>query len=419
MTDNKGKTILIIPNEDGFGPSSLAYHIVQSLLQKRPLWRILLWNKSRFSYNQRLYQKYIRDGRVTVKPIWNIIQLQKSMGRVSMRETLKLMSNYNLLSETYANQRISDKIDVIVDIGVPPATRLARHNELPCISVFDHSWGKTFEMLSDYVEEEPEGPLSLKECEDWRHLIKAVQRDERDTQKILLMPDFITPKLYLDYWYQRINVEVTRLPGVLGGTVASKQEAMGTLQIREGMRTILIQGGDTPVWDDMLRHLFPVLVREAKSKLQERNTQVIVYLPERLLKDVSLKDALNYSGPNVYFLNELRNATLQRILPCIDLMITRPGGGTVNDCVACRVPFVCLEEKSQPQCQSILYACITNGLTRIMNAEAFLNDPVSVLLKESDSAYDNKRIVEQMNKVPIHGEAMIVQEIVELTEGRT
>lgn len=70
-------------------------------------------------------------------------------------------------------------------------------------------------------------------------------------------------------------------------------------------------------------------------------------------------------------------------------------------------------EKSQPQCQSILDACINNGLTRIITAEALLNDPVAVLLKESDSAYDNERIVEQMSKVPIHGEAMIVQEIVE------
>ena len=151
MDKQTKKRILIIPNEDGFGPSSLASHIVKELVRRDGNIHITVWNKSRINYNKSLYTNFAGFNIISLQPVWNLIQLAKDSktGYVSLKGTLDTINNYRHNSDNYPGPRMRTDFDMVVDIGVPSATRWAQKAGIPCITVFDHAWGKTLAMIFD------------------------------------------------------------------------------------------------------------------------------------------------------------------------------------------------------------------------------------------------------------------------------
>jgi hypothetical protein len=419
MLNKPERKILIVPNEDGFGPSSLVSYIVKALLHSRELeCSISIWNQSRLDYNRSLYQDYLSEGRITFLPIWNIIQLKKDdKGEVSVPGTLEKMGGYREASDHYPEGFTSGSFDLVLDFGVPAAVRWAVNNRIESISVFDHAWGKTLRMIFDdlYSCNKKQRRLLAIHHGEWENLVAEISEDEGLTQRLFVFPPFITPDIFYNYWRSERRVSVWDIGAVLGGRPKqTADEARRFLQLDRAGDAILIQGGDTPVWDHALRNLVPDFVA-AEKELDKMELNIVVNIPDRLMSDPEIKAALERQRLNrVRRLGFVPGGTIQEILPAFDFMVTRAGGGSVNDAVACRVPFVCVREPTQSQVEEILRSCVERGLTRAIEPEDFEQKPREVILQQYKMIAENRDIVTEMRDIPCQGEQAVAQAVLAL-----
>ncbi len=406
--------ILAVPNEDGFGPSALLSYVVKELLAQRPGSRATIWNRSRADYNRSLYRDLVAAGRVNVEPVNNLIELAKdaATGEVSIAGTLSLIGDYRAASDRYAAGAEFSEFDLVVEFGVPAAARWAAKRGIPCVSIFDHVWARTLAMLLD----DAAAPVTARQRAQWRALVAAVRRDESFTRKLFLFPNFISPPLFHAHWRTVApRAAVRRLSGVLGGTASwSERQARAHLGLTAPGRLVMIQGGDTPAWDALLQRLVPAFL-DARAELDARRLNVAFYIPRRIAGRgaiARLNDpAVARRCPRVRAFAPVPGGTTQEIFPFVDLLVTRSGGGTVNDAVACRTPFVCVRERSQSQVEAILAACLRRGLTREVNDAALKADPLDTILAEFDRARDNRKMAAVMGEIPNHAEKKLAREI--------
>lgn len=410
------RRILVVPNEDGFGPSALASYIVRALLENREN-QITIWNKSRLAYNRSLYEDAIAAGRVRLWDVWNLIQLDKKMGEVSIQGTLRRVGEYRALSHQYPFDPPDTNFDVVIDIGVPAAVRWAVRTGIKSVTVFDHCWSKTLQMI---LADEDMRQLGVPRPSDpfralWHLLVDEIRRDELLTQKLFLFPRFITPDIFYKHWEAMIpKSAIHEMGSVLGGST-SKGKAM--LNLKEAIghfqsgKVIMIQGGDTPAWDSLLPNLVDAFLKH-QDELERRNLTVVIYLPTRLRTNPMIARVFCDPPPErVRGFGPLKQGTIQTILPAFNFLVTRAGGGTVNDAVACRVPFVCVEETTMSQVQEILQACEDRGLTRRILWDKFTEAPMESILLEYDGQEANKAIVQEMKGIPSEGEKVVVSEV--------
>ncbi|MFA6564293.1 MAG: hypothetical protein WCV00_20490 [Verrucomicrobiia bacterium] len=471
--------ILAAPNEDGFGPSALLSYVVKELLAQHPDSRATIWNRSRADYNRSLYRDLVAAGRVNVRPVCNLIQLAKdaSTGEVSIAGTLAQIGDYRAASARYAGGVRPGNFDLVVEFGVPAAARWAAKSGIPCVSIFDHAWARTLEMIlatamqktkpltpalsprrgekekilaplneplnSEVIadqensfplpirwgEGQGEGqslfnkhaldaaaPITTRQRAQWRNLVAAIRRDESFTQKLFLFPEFISPPLFRAHWRNVApRAAARRLSGVLGGTTSwSERQAREYLGFAMPGRIVMIQGGDTSAWDALLQWLVPAFL-DARAELEARRLNVAFYIPRRIAGRgavARLADpAVARRCPRVRAFAPVPGGTTQEIFPFVDLLVTRAGGGTVNDAIACRTPFVCVRECSQSQVEATLAACVRRGLTRVMDSAALEVDPLRTIFPEADHAGDNRRMATVMKAFPNHIERELVREI--------
>jgi hypothetical protein len=105
-------------------------------------------------------------------------------------------------------------------------------------------------------------------------------------------------------------------------------------------------------------------------------------------------------GGNVFKGGAIDGATVQGLLPGIDLVITRAGGGIVNDAIACRVPFICVEEPNHLQVEMIRQNCEDGSLTRTIRIGEFRERAIWELIeKELGDVAGNTAILETMQGI--------------------
>ncbi|OHE78772.1 MAG: hypothetical protein A2107_07065 [Verrucomicrobia bacterium GWF2_62_7] len=259
-------------------------------------------------------------------------------------------------------------------------------------------------------------PVTTSQRTQWRNLVAAIRRDESFTRKLFLFREFISPPLFRAHWRNIAPCAAAkRLSGVLGGTSSwSEQRARKYLGLTKPGRIVMIQGGDTPAWDALLQRLVPVFL-DARAELEARRLNVAFYIPRRIADRCTLArlndPTVARRCPRVRAFAPVPGGTTQEIFPFVDLLVTRAGGGTVNDAIACRTPFVCVRERSQSQVEATLAACAHRGLTRVVDSTALEADPVRTILAEVDRALDNRRMATVMKAVPNHAERELVREI--------
>jgi len=399
--------ILFIPCEDGFGPSALLSYIVKDMLKKRLSWKVTVWNKSRFNYNTKLYSKEISENKLVVKPISSIIELEKTNGRVSVSKTFSNLLHYHKQRENYPEDNSSEYFDMVVDFGTPMAARWASKKNMKTISVFDHCWSKTLEMiLGEYKESKFKGKdnSTLKK---WNQLIESIKEEEKNTQRLFLFK-YITPPLYYEAWKKLIDGhKITPIQGVFGRS---------TLKIKNGT-TICIQGGDTPAWDKLLFSIVYKFSDDKKDILKNSNITFRIYIPDRIANAPGFKPLFSGHCPWIKPLSLMEGTTLTPLLSESDFLVTRAGGGTVNDAIACRVPFISVEEPLQKQVNETMKMCIKNGITRKISYNKFIENPLDIILEEFNRKEENNRIKSSMDKIPDNLEALITEEIIKKVEG--
>jgi hypothetical protein len=280
------------------------------------------------------------------------------------------------------------------------------------VSLFDHAWGKTLELILDDPEVAADPTLSEHDRAAWRRLIDALREDERHTQRLYALPECIMPEVFAAYW-RDLGVPVTPLGAVLGGSPRfTPAQARAHLGFDRPGKIVLIQGGDTDAWVELLERLLAAADHPAQAeRLDAQGIDVAVYIPSGA---AALGARLPAAGGRVRQVHFVTGGTIQELLPAVSLLITRAGGGTVNDAVACRVPFVCVREPTQRQVAAILAACERQGLTRPIDYDAFLDDPIGTIVHELAQTEANAAISARARAIPAHGEQTLVQAIAAL-----
>jgi hypothetical protein len=246
----------------------------------------------------------------------------------------------------------------------------------------------------------------------WQELIAEIREDEEYTKALLVFPPFMTPEVFLRHWREELGLAPRQLGGVLGSQPEwSRERARQWLRITEPGPTVLIQAGDTPVWAGSLERLVAEFVREDEAL----GASIVIYVPGSV-------PAADFDDTRLRRVRKLRpvpGGTIQRILPAVDFMLTRAGGGSVNDAVACRVPFACVEEPGQSQIEEILRASCAAGLTRRIRKADFDADPPGVARQQWDDANlaaENREFRRRMEIVGRGAETAVAAEVVRRLE---
>ncbi len=383
--------IALVPNDDGYGPSALGFYVAKALLKQAV--SLVIVNESALTLNASFYNDEINNGKVTLQPTFGGIRLRKTAGGVDIPASLQDIQSYPTRSAKYV---VPEDVDAVVDIGTPPAARAARLAGKPALTIFDHSWGKTYEMLLEEFNAGVLGPTTSappikKTLADYEiaKAINELKEDESKAQVVFLFPEFMAPRPYREHW-KSLRVRIEPIGGVFGRPAVSRKKARSKMGIPEGApaKTVYILGGGTPIWDAKL----PEIIQQLKEKSLPYN--VVVF--DRNAKPNEYVRV----GNNVFKGGVIDGATVQGLLPGIDLVMTRAGGGIVNDAIACRVPFVCIEEPNHLQVEMIRQNCEKERLTRTIRIGDFRDCAIGEIIeKELGNQAGNRRIRKAMQGI--------------------
>ena len=126
-----------------------------------------------------------------------------------------------------------------------------------------------------------------------------------------------------------------------------------------------------------------------------------------------MKKKMRESGVVRWF-EFIKGSTQQIILPAFDLIITRAGGGTVNDALAAGVPLTCIEEP-QIQVKQIENACFKYGLIpeKGVKLSRFQEEPV----RHMDRFFKNRNdCIDAMHQIKAGAEKKLAERILVLLD---
>jgi predicted glycosyltransferase len=213
-----------------------------------------------------------------------------------------------------------------------------------------------------------------------QQLAAEIESDEACTGQVFLFDRYLTPPEFRHYW-EGLRFTPKILPGVLGqreepGAARKRLNELLTQSheqlVSADQPLVLISSGGTPVWDRLLEKIIDIYITRQPGN----------YLPVLSRPNVSdeYKDKMRRSGHIRWFEFPV-GSTQQVLLPAFEVVVTRAGGGTVNDCLASQTPFVCVEEP-QWQVRLIERECKALGLIPDLPETSwplFQQDPVSCI----------------------------------------
>jgi hypothetical protein len=425
--ENSGKEtrVCVACNEDGFGPSAFAYYIVRDLIESwtrigRAELRVTVLNRSAATFNQKIYE----GGPVKPELIDSLVRLPKPNGEVHVPQALDLLRPYAPTRASYTGRvrQVLEGCTIAIDIGVPLFTHAAAQFGVPHrLTVFDHSWAATLRLITsddwkDIYRENPKPGLAERLLAE--RIARQIEEDEALATDVFLFENYITPGEFVSHW-KNLGFTPRILPGVLGTRVSlddafAKLDSTLALYNEQGPAPrdrplVLLSPGGTPVWDAQL----PKLLDQVLAAAQHNYVLIVSKdLAELLTGSAGLKllhrildsDRIRYYGP-------VRGATQQAILPAFRRIVTRAGGGTVNDAIAAGVEVVFVEEP-QVQIKLIERECAWLGISGPpATLEEFRRDPLECI----------NRLVEMPLPIPqvapaLHAERTVVEKILSLAQ---
>lgn len=149
-------------------------------------------------------------------------------------------------------------------------------------------------------------------------------------------------------------------------------------------KRFLISAGGTPVWDEVL----PRLLHDFAAKDRDLTYHVFVFVPPLVrAKLQNLGKKLAATGntsveqwpvagcERVHILGEATRCTYQAIISGVNLVVSRAGGATVNDALACAVPRLLVPEPGHWQVDAIHRATVDEGYGVSLPYVEFVKDP--------------------------------------------
>ncbi len=431
------KSILIAPNEDGFGTSAWTVGLVRALAQQDEITevRVVVATGLRFDFHHHMYDDLINVSVVELPLSQPPIQVAKRDGEVDVPRTIEeAIVPYTSVSAEYAQllaqHELLQGVDLVIDLGVPALVRAAwaengRRQQsgqplLRIITLFDHAWSLTLQRIAGEALP-PEGRAELA----------AMAADEALTNEVLLFGDPVAPKLFHEYWQVELQRPLTVIPGVLGGpgrtlaiaglpgqnAAAARRVARRLLGLSEAP-TMFISGGGTTVWHDVMGDLLDSYLAEPPPY------QVVVFNPAEARRGgvVMQETAVSFLQRTLHvyrgklgpltFIGSIRGETHHVLFAAYDLVITRAGGGTVSDAVAHRAPLLLVEEPGMWQVAQIQQACVRLGLAESVALAEFQTRGRSLVEDASGNLRQLAAQQQAMTRIPHHVEEWLISHLI-------
>ncbi len=299
------RSLLIVPNEDGLGPSSLTFYFAKELLERIEQdkdglgnFRVDIRNKTKEKYNRNLYRKYIEAGLLRVEPIDNVIRLGKGEGKLGFEDSLSKLIRYPTLSkayETFPVNRIEgdSRCSAVIDFGTPAAVRAASKRNIPAITVFDHKWSFSYEKTIElYRKEETftKGEKTVGEAVEVA--LDKIREDEALANLVYYFPTFVTPEEYHEQWRKTTFAKTENIGGVLGG---KKRQ---TLKIADAVMAILKRDGSENQNDSDPFYADARTITEKRElmpdKYEECRRKMVEFFKAKSRKDVGINNEAIY-----------------------------------------------------------------------------------------------------------------------------
>ena len=442
MTDKLN--IVIAPNEDGFGTSAWVVMLAKELSRQPNVGtvKVLVATDKRRDFHSDKYQDTpnIRLIRLSGQP--NKIEIPKLQGAVDIRATVeKCILSYAQSRAEYTravmDERIVEDADLIIDFGVPQLMRAADGRKT--VTVFDHAWSMSLERIVSSDNAMDLDSLALRDS------LEDIRNDEALTGYAILFQEPICPLEYHGYWRRLLGQVPEVIPGVLGGPLRTlayindsiyettrvafaERTANGQLQeahdrakiyakqilgIDNDEPVLFISGGGTAVWDEILSSMLDDYEVKAPSY------NVVIFNPtEAGRRGVKLKpESISLNGiqstiqrakwnqcNKITFIETLERETHHVLFAAFDLVLTRAGGGTVNNAIAFRVPLVLVEEPGMWQVEQIRRSCLDMGLAEGVSLNDFMQNSRQCV-EDSNAELKNLQAQQRnMQKIPNHGE---------------
>jgi hypothetical protein len=376
------RRICVACNEDGFGPSAFGFYLTRALVE---YWRlgnaagkypfelqVTVLNHTACEFNRSIYASF-PEVRVRCEPD-SLIKFARCGEEIDIPQTLNLLERYEACRDTYlsAITPVLGEADVAIDIGVPLFARSARQLGVKRrITLFDHSWAATLQLAClrkwsrFYTRATPPSDSDRAMA---HRLAQVIAEDERQTGEVFLFPRVLTPPPFVAHW-RKLGCRPNILKGVLGARanpaqawqlLAGLMAELGQSPLPKDKRLVLISGGGTQVWAE----LWPLLIENYLARPKPPDHMAVLSNPKFSSPDIAaaLKERIRREGAGrISWYEHIRGTPQQPLLPAFNLVISRAGGGIVNDCLATRVPLICLPEK-QVQIALIHAECVRAGL---------------------------------------------------------
>ena len=450
----KKLNIVIAPNEDGFGTSAWVVMLAKELSQQPAVGtvKVVVATDKREIFHSDKYRDTPNISLIRLRGQPNKIEIPKRQGAVDVRATIEqCILTYARSRAEYTAALIGEKViedaDLIIDFGVPQIMRAAYGRNT--VTIFDHAWSMSLERI---VSSDSKQDLSLSNLDN---SLEDIRNDEALTQRVILFQEPICPLDYHGYWRRLLGKMPEVVPGVLGGPLRTlayvhdpmyermyselvegkvkkqlqeehelaKTYAKQILGLDNDKRTLFVSGGGTPVWDDVLS----TMLDEYQAK--EPNYNVVIFNPtEAKRRGIELNtETISLNGINstirrakwdrcnkITFIETLEGETHHVLFAAFDLVLTRAGGGTVNNAIAFRVPLILVEEPGMWQVEQIRRSCVNMGIAKEVSLETFMQNSRQCVEDSNGKLKDLQSQQINMQKIPNHGELWLSHKLLTL-----
>jgi hypothetical protein len=458
---NKKVTIIIAPNEDGFGTSAWTVRLVKELA---------LQGEERISKIKIVVATHklenFHKGRYFNTPIdIQVIRLNQGANRIELTKkkdgSVDIPNSIQQAVLTYAESRakyaselmrqnLLESADLVIDFGVPQLVRAVYNENLlralrpnsPVIgvTVLDHVWSLS---LRQIIMSDPSFGRLTENIED---ALMDMRNDEALTQETFLFAEPISQPDYYEYWRSTLGRCPKIIRGGLGGPLSTleyvkdsefaqlrsqfeakdecppeayekaRQYAKQILGVNNDYPTLFVSGGGTCVWDEVLKKLIDDYERS------EPAYNTVVYSPaevERrgicLRKEGRVEKGVLRNNEKLIFVGQTVGETHHVVFPAFDLVLTRAGGGTVNDALTCGVPLMLVEEPGMWQVEQIRQSCLRMQVAEGVKLDDFKKSPRACVESQEGEL---KKLEDRRARVlalPNHREIWLARELMKRT----
>lgn len=297
--------VMMIPNEDGLGPSTALLYVARGLAKVAEdhgiFLKFVVRNKSKEGFNMASYKELSTRVPPEFQAEHSVVHLKKDGEKVVPMATAEAMLDYLWRAREYAGsleRHIRNDADLrcVICMGTPVGHVTADFQKLsvPVVEVFDHSWCLSLQQIfetgrKEYPDEWRTRTLDTVDVarerfreHQWpnawhgqtvseiigREILPAVQEHDAKVDHVFMFPEPLAPGEFWCKWQSLVPGRVTRIGGVMGGWPEGERELVRRTSRKEladklrwqvqdidAARIILVQGGGTPIWDRFLVHM--------------------------------------------------------------------------------------------------------------------------------------------------------------------